>query len=994
MPLQPGQTLVKYRLVEIIGEGAMGVVWRAQDTELHREVALKVLPESTASDPRRLERFRREARAVAALNHPNIVTLYSVESERSLHFLTMELVEGESLEQLLPDEGLPAERLLDVAIQLAEALSAAHAKGITHRDLKPANIMVTGEGRLKVLDFGVAKLLEITDDVEATQAPTLVQTEEGAVVGTVAFMSPEQAKGQRVDHRSDLFSMGIILYSMATGTSPFEGDTPAEYVSSILRDHPAPVSTRRTGLSPGLDAIVDRCLEKDPDRRWGDAGELRDALVAARDRPGTVPSARMPRSRRVGWMVAVAAFVAVVALALWGIQRSAEGPTVAAPASRSAIAILPFSVRGTSELAYLREGMVNLLSTKLDGAGDLRSVDPRALLSFTRREGISDAGPEDGRRTAQHFGAGLFVLGDLVEVGGNVQISASLYEGTETMGSATVEGSAEQLLPLLDDLATELLLALSDRPGARVERLAAVTTSSLPALKAYLEGESRLRAGDFEAAVVAFQRATEEDDQFALAFYRLSVAAEWALLAESAREAAERASELSGRLSGRDRQLLQGFVSYRRGMADQAERHYRSILGSYPDDLEAWFQLGEVLFHYNPRLGRSSTESREPFERALSYEPDHAISMVHLARLAAKEGRYDDLQTYARAFVELNPDADRALPIEALVAFTTGDAEEQRALLERLGTARDGTIALSIWDVLLYPRNVQGAMSIAELSVRRSRAVEARALGLAWMAHLLVAQGRWVEAQERLVELAAMDPAMALEYRALLSSLPFLAVEEGALEQLRGSLQRFDPASVVPGENPAVFFRAHDDLHALLRAYLLGLLSARLGDHEAALGHADALLDLEPPPGAGSIPADLALGIQGEVARLRAGPDAALSILERVRTESWYEPTIASAVRSSTRERFLRAEALFELGEDRAALDWYENLLGTSSFEVVYLPMMELRGGQIYQRLGEIDRAAEHYRRFVQLWARCDAELRPLVEEAKRQLDALGVEGG
>ncbi len=266
-----GQALSKYTITGMLGEGGMGVVYRAEDSELGREVALKLLPAEMADNPKRLERFRREAKAVAAINHPNIVTIHSIESTESTHFMTMELVEGESLDHIIPPGGMPLAKVFDIAIPLADALSSAHEQGIVHRDLKPANVMVTGENRVKVLDFGLAKLVEDPDAETGDHAVTALPTQateltaEGMVMGTAPYMSPEQVEGRAMDHRTDIFSLGIVLYEMATGRRPFAGNTSAALVSSILRDSPPTVTEINESLPRHLARIIQHCLEKDPE---------------------------------------------------------------------------------------------------------------------------------------------------------------------------------------------------------------------------------------------------------------------------------------------------------------------------------------------------------------------------------------------------------------------------------------------------------------------------------------------------------------------------------------------------------------------------------------------------------------------------------------------------------------------------------------------------------------------------------------------------------
>ena len=287
MPLSPGTRLGSYEIVSLLGAGGMGEVYRARDPRLQREIALKVLPDVAAADADRRERFTREALAVAALNHAHIVTIHSVEHEGTTVFLTMELVEGRSLAETLPPAGLPLERVLTIGIAVADALSAAHQKGITHRDLKPANIMLgDGEhaGRIKVLDFGLAKIEAQVGIAGASMLPTAAPvhtgpiTAEGRILGTVAYMSPEQAEGRAVDGRSDLFSLGVVLYEMATGKRPFTGDTGLSILSSILKDTPRSVTDINPALPRDLGRIIRRALAKDPERRYQSAKDLRNDL--------------------------------------------------------------------------------------------------------------------------------------------------------------------------------------------------------------------------------------------------------------------------------------------------------------------------------------------------------------------------------------------------------------------------------------------------------------------------------------------------------------------------------------------------------------------------------------------------------------------------------------------------------------------------------------------------------------------------------------------
>jgi serine/threonine protein kinase len=309
-----GRTLGSYRVLGALGSGGMGAVYLAEDQRLGRRVALKVLSPGTTARPETVRRFEREARAIASLSHPGIVVLHSLEEADGLRFLTMEHVEGETLNRVIPPQGFAVERLLPLAIALADAVSAAHRQGILHRDLKPENVMMTADGRLKVLDFGLAKLTAAPDEVDHTTSETRSVTRDGWIVGTLAYMSPEQAQGLPVDQRSDIFSLGILLYEMATGERPFKGGTNLAVLSSVLKDTPSPASDLRSDLPKALARMIQRALEKRPEDRYQSASDLRRdledlkrdvdtgelRLPATRDRHaiGVTDSSPLPGPRR------------------------------------------------------------------------------------------------------------------------------------------------------------------------------------------------------------------------------------------------------------------------------------------------------------------------------------------------------------------------------------------------------------------------------------------------------------------------------------------------------------------------------------------------------------------------------------------------------------------------------------------------------------------------------------------------------------------------
>ena len=337
------EQLNHYRILGPLGKGGMGEVFVAEDTKLHRKVALKVLPALMAADPERRQRFEREAQAVAAINHPNIVTIHSVEEAEGVPFLTMELLEGKSLSEILAQGALPTEALLRIAIAISDAIAAAHTRGITHRDLKPGNVMVSPDGRVKVLDFGLAKLREaqLAENAEdVTRMPVTDLTGEGRIIGTVAYMSPEQAEGKPVDPRSDIFSLGVMLHEMATGEKPFKGDTNVSVISAILKDTPSSITDLNPSLPPGLARVIKRALAKDPSRRYQTATDLRNDLEELKlevdsGLTTSMPAVRVPgRVSNRGKRLLTVGLAAVILTALaFGLSKLKRETPAAATAS-------------------------------------------------------------------------------------------------------------------------------------------------------------------------------------------------------------------------------------------------------------------------------------------------------------------------------------------------------------------------------------------------------------------------------------------------------------------------------------------------------------------------------------------------------------------------------------------------------------------------------------------------------------------------------------
>lgn len=664
-------------------------------------------------------------------------------------------------------------------------------------------------------------------------------------------------------------------------------------------------------------------------------------------------------------------------------------PAASGELSRSVIATMPFTVRGAEDIAYLSEGMVNLLGTKLDGAGDLRSVDTRALLGAIHRRGDSELDPRDAAEVAGNFGAGLYVLGEIVGVGDRLRIDAALYrtDTAESMAEASAEGAAEDVFALVDEVAAGILGNMDGDPGARVQRIAAVTTSSLPALKAYLNGERAFRAGEYGAAAEAFQTAVEEDSLFALAYYRLAAAAEYSALRDDiAVIAMEKAFEHGDRLPQRDRSFLDASLAFRRGDANEAERLYRSYLGRYPDDVQAWFELGEILFHLNPLRGRPFTESREAFGRVLDLEPDNATAMLHLIRLDAWEGRIAALDSLSDRYVAVAGGGERALEVRAIQAFAHGDAERQAEVLENLRRAPDITLLFAVQSVTGTTGGPDDWERLIRLMTDPRRSQQIRGQGHLWLGCVQLATGRWREARDELDRARGLAaPALETYYRSLFRLLPFVSTSDGEIEGLleeAGAL----PTSASEGEIDRSV--DHQGAEPFARSYLLGLLGVRLG-RAALVGSSVAELErLGGTLNAGTLGPDLARATEGYDAWRRGETAQAIGRFESMQMHVAYPLTFASEIYTLAFPRFLRAMALKEAGREEEALGWFATL-ETTPYELVFRGPSHLQRAEIYEESGDREQALEHYRAFVGLWENADPELQPAVERARAALERL-----
>lgn len=663
-----GRTLHHYRVVEKLGEGGMGEVWVAEDLHLERRVALKLLPSSDEVDTGRLARFEREAKTIASLDHPNIVTLHSIETETTeadddLRFLTMELVGGRRLDEVIHDDGLAMGEFLELAIPIADAVAAAHERGITHRDLKPANVVLTPDGRPKVLDFGLAKLLDDAVRDAAGDAPpsdadtvprklsqtlTRTATRVREVAGTVPYMAPEQLRGETGDRRTDVFSLGVLFHEMLTGSRPFDGDVPVATMAAILRDDPPRIRNARPGLPAALDELLRRCLAKDPDDRPADAGELRDELEELRRQWQTGALPRPPRSR-AGRLAAaglgIAATLALVALLFFfglpgGGDRVAPPPDAAATAGDTVrIAVLPFESLGPSDDAYFAAGVAEEIRSRLAAVREL-SVISRASVEPYVADGVERV--EIGRALDVDYLLDGTVRWDRSAADDGterVRVTPQLVrvdDGTQVW-STTFDRVLEDIFSVQSEIAGEVITQLDvtlfpdERGAVAGER----PTESLAAYQAYLRARDHLndslyeRRG-YEAAIEELQRAVELDPGFAAA---------WA--------------ELSSSHS----------MMYHLGH-DRTPSRQAGSLHALQRALELDPEAPRVRFargYYRYRIQKDYPGALEDFRAVVDRLPSAADGIEAIAYVRRRQGDLEDAATHLRRALELNPSAGRLL---------------------------------------------------------------------------------------------------------------------------------------------------------------------------------------------------------------------------------------------------------------------------------------------------------------------------------------------
>jgi len=637
-----GKTLSHYKILEQIGEGGMGAVYAAEDLNLGRKVAMKMLREEMASNPDRLERFRREAQAVAALSHPNIVTIYSIEEAPEGHFITMELVDGKGLDEVITGDGMSAERMLRISGPLVRALVAAHERGITHRDLKPANIMVSRDGTVKILDFGLAKLHAAPDSDVQEDLPTQTLTQIGTVVGTIPYMSPEQVQGKPVDHRTDLFSLGVILFEMATGHRPFDGETSVDVASAILRATPESIHETRPDMPDQFGRIISRCLEKEPEMRYQTAGDILTALSKVGEKVG------------------------------------ARGDD-----DQSSVAVLPFvNMSPDKDQEYFCEGLAEDIINALVGIEELKVASRTSAFRFKGSQ-------SDIREVGRRLGVSTVLEGSVRKAGNQVRIAVQLVNVQDGyhLWSNRYDRELKDVFAIQDEIAQKIVEALQVTLTPRDEKKAEkAAPEDVQAYDYYLKGRKyfyEFRAKGFELARQMFTRAIAIDNNYARAYAGLAdcCAALYTYFDSSAENLLE-ANSASAKAVELDPDNAEGHSA--RGLALSLNGQYEESDAEFDKAIELNPKLYEAHYFYARALfsqGRHE-EAAERYEEAAKVNPDDYQALQFLSLTYTKLGRRAHAASALRGSVEnarkhiaFHPDDVRALYLGAAGLVELGEME-------------------------------------------------------------------------------------------------------------------------------------------------------------------------------------------------------------------------------------------------------------------------------------------------------------------------------
>jgi len=976
-----GQTISHYKILEKLGEGGMGVVYKAEDTKLKRTVALKFLPPGFTRDKDAKDRFFIEAQAAAALSHSNIVTVHEIDEYEDQIYITTEYIEGQNLKEKIEGGPLKIDESLKIAIQISEGLQEAHEKSIVHRDIKSANIMITEKGQVKIMDFGLAKLKGKSK-----------LTKAGTTVGTASYMSPEQSMGKKVDHRTDIWSLGVVLYEMITGQLPFKGDYEQAVVYSILNEEPEPVTAIRTGVSTDIEKVIFKLLAKDPSSRYQHVDDLIVDLRKLKEdskpevsvsRKKTSPEIYFKTSRKVLTLGGIfLAVIIVVAYFLFKGKSETETPVIK-PGDKPSLAVVYFENNsGDEKLDNWRSAFSELLTTDLSQSRYLKVLRSDEIYSIFKKLNLLEVtkySSENLREIAKSGGVNHILKGSYIKAGENFVITTMLINATngETISSLSVKAEGEKnIFPKVDELTREIkskLKLTNDQIASDMDReVGKITTSSPEAYKYYVRGRKYHNAAEYRKSIQLTEKAVAIDPEFAMAYRSMATAYSNMGYVSKGTEYIQKAMKFSNRLSEREQYIIQGeFYKVKEKTWDKALEAYNKLLQLYPQDFMGNVSMGllyKELEEWDKAIERYKVciQNKEK-----SNYPYSNISTPYQAKGLYEKAR-ETLEYYLQHF------QDHYQIRMALAVNYTIQAEFELALSEV-----EKAISLvpdipwpKLWrgNIYLFKGNFKESEKIFE-KLLESEEKTARCVAIQNIGFLYQLQGRLAEAEKKFKQ--ALKKVKEYKLKAWQYWRHF---DIGYIYFLRGkydeSLKEFSQALAGSKEfdhpwgqvwsqyyisliqlktnSPIQIQRAEDDLlecvkqrmnKKFIRSYYLFM-----GKKEMKSNHFSKAIEHF---------------------------NHAISYLPFQKDAVFLNPLALAYFKSGHLEK---AQIVYE---KITSLTYDRFVVGDIYAKAFY------QLGKIYEQKGFRSKAIDNYNKFINLWKDCDPPLRPMVEDARKRVNEL-----
>lgn len=971
-----GDIISHYKILEKLGSGGMGEVYLAEDTRLRRRVALKFLPSQYTSEPELKARFMREAQAAAALNHPNIITVHEVAEHEDKLYIAMEYVEGESLKDLIARKELSLGEVLDVALQVSEGLAVAHQEGIVHRDIKPQNIMMSKDGRVRICDFGLAK---------AKRDATLTQA--GSTLGTVAYMSPEQAQGKEVDHRSDVFSFGVVLYEMITSQLPFKGEHDAAAIRSIVNDTPEPLARYKADAPEGLQRIVEKALAKDKEERYQHADDLLADLKREKRHLEQLKTVEVssetvetrPKKKLLPFVIPASIIFIVVLLVLILKPFQVEiTPEEAAVAEENSLAIMYFdNVVDRDDPERLGEIVTNLLITDLSESQYLNVVSSQRLydiLKLLGREGEKVIDRSVATEVAIKARAKWMLLGNILQVEPEIILTSQLVDvaSGKVAASQRITGEAgEKIFSMVDKFTVEIKSDLALPAAAKNEPdrpVAEVTTYSPEAYRYYLEGVDYGWKFYWAEAEKSLEKALELDSTFVMAYYRLA-----GVRRSGARSLLAKAMTYVDKVSWKEARYVKGAYAYHSGDYAQAIEELRNIIQRYPDEKEAFWTMG---FIYSRTL-QQPEEGIRHLTKAIEIDPLYKIAYNQLAYAYDEIGNFEKSIWAINEYISLAPDEANPYDSRADLYAYNGKLDQAIESYEKaLEIKPDFYMSLpKLGHMYLFRREYARADSCYK-ALASSSEKDTRSQGRTYLAFIPLYQGKLEEALEVLDDGIAADRMEGTgkrqnAYKHFLKASIYLEEKNPGLALKEAEIC----VNIIKEAYPRVPVKMRD-----LYTYILAE-SGKITEAEEVARALKKDIEEENP----TLMYAYWLA-SGAIEWAKGNTETAITYVEEAGKEA---PSPFFHI------QFHLARVYLESGRLGEAVTEFEKVLsrydGWRALNTIWAVKAHYLLGLAYEESGWSKKAIDKYEEFLEIWKDADPGI-PEVEDAKQRLKALKVQ--